>query len=121
MEKDKVVGKLDLYYDGELLASVTLVTANSVERSQLRSLFGHVKAFLTSPTVKTVIRIILIIVICYLVLLLAVVVYKAVRKANSAAQKRARSKRRAESDKQRSAAREKPKDRHGAPENGENK
>ena len=120
VEKDKVVGKLDLYYEGELLASVTLVTANAVERSQLRSFFGQVKAFLTSKPIKTVIKIIIIIVICYLVLLLAVVVYKTIRKANAAAQKRARSKRRAESDKQRSAAREKPKERPAAPENDKN-
>ncbi len=94
VEKDKVVGKLDLYYEGELLASVPLVTAAAVDRSQLLSLFQQFKAFLTSSTVKTIIRILLIIIICYLVLLLALKIYAVVVKANRAAQKAARNKRR---------------------------
>lgn len=103
VEKDKVVGKLGVYYEGELLASVPLVTAAAVDRSPLLSLFGRFKAFLTSPTVKTIIRILIIIVICYLVLLLALKIYSVVSKANKAAQKAARDKRREGIDREKSS------------------
>ena len=103
VEKDKVVGKLDLYYQDELLATVPLVTAAAVDRSQLLSLFQRFKAFLTSPTVKTVIRVVLIIIICYLVLLIALKIYAVISKANKAAQKAARKKRREGIDREKGA------------------
>ena len=101
-EKDKVIGTLELYYNDELLASVPLVTATSVERNAMLSLFASVREFLFSPVVRKWTKIIFIIIICYLVLLLACFLYKIIIKSNSAAQRAARRKRRKRADEERS-------------------
>ena len=88
VEKDMEVGRLDLYYDGEKIASVSLVANTEIERSRLLSLFGRFKAFIKSKTIKKTIRGIIILLIAYFVLVLASTIYRIILKADKAAKKR---------------------------------
>ena len=99
VEKDKKVGTLTLYYAGELLGTVDLVTSSSVERSKILDLFDKFKKFLQSSWLKHLIRIILIGLVCYLIFLLGCFVYRIIIKANAASAQKARSKQREQAKK----------------------
>ncbi|MGI6715979.1 MAG: D-alanyl-D-alanine carboxypeptidase family protein [Eubacteriales bacterium] len=92
VEKDMIVGRLNLYYNGEKIASVSLVTNSEIERSKLLSLFGRFKAMLMSSTTKKIIRIIIAILVGYFILVIVSNVYRVVRKADAIAKKRAKKK-----------------------------
>ena len=100
VEKNMEVGTLVLRYDGKEIASVSLVTANEVERSKLLDIFDKFKNFLHSSFLKTVIRVLLIGLVCYLIFLLGCFVYRIIIKSNANAQKKARAKQREQAKKQ---------------------
>ncbi|MDD4124610.1 MAG: hypothetical protein PHW77_02615 [Eubacteriales bacterium] len=90
VEKNMIVGRIDLYYEGEKIASVSLVTNTEIERSRILSLFGSLKGMLMSSTTRTVIRIIIIVLIAYFIFIVICQIYRIIRKADAAAKKRER-------------------------------
>ena len=98
--KDAVVGTLSLRYDGRIIASVPIVTANAVEKSKILDLFDKFKKFLKSKWLRTVIKVIFYIFVGYLILLLGCFVYRIIIKCNANAQKKERAKQREAAKKQ---------------------
>ncbi len=88
VEKNMIVGRLDLYYEGEKIATVSLVTNDEIDRSRVLSLFGKLKTLLMSQRTKSVVRIIIIILIAYFILVVTSQIYRVVIKANAAARRR---------------------------------
>lgn len=88
VEKDMLVGRMDLYYGDVKIATVSLVTNGEVERSNLLSLSSKFKSLLESPAVKTAVKAVIIIIVIYFILVVASQVYRAVSKANAYAKKR---------------------------------
>lgn len=76
VEKNMVVGYLELYYQGSLLETVPLITNSKIEKSELLELFATVRSFLFGSTMKTVYKIIVIIIVLYILLVLGIRIYK---------------------------------------------
>lgn len=88
VSKNTPVGTMGIYYNGELLATVNLVTNSEVERSELLSIFGSIKAFLFGSTMKTITKVIIGIIIAFVLFTVGAKIYYAVEKAKKELDKR---------------------------------
>ncbi len=88
VSKNTLVGTMGIYYNGELLATVNLVTNSEVERSELLSIFGNIKSFLFGSTMKTITRIIIGIIIAFVLFTVGAKIYYVVKKAKKELDKR---------------------------------
>ena len=90
VKKNTEVGTLELYYEGQLLGSVGLVTNTEVDKSELLSVFGTVKAFLFGSTMKTITRVVLGLILAFVAFTIGAKIYYAVKKAKKELEKRDR-------------------------------
>lgn len=121
VRKNTPVGTMELYYNGELLGTVDLVTNNDVERSELLSVFDSFKSFLFGSTMKTITRVIIGIIIAFVVFTVGARIYYAVKKAKKELEKRDAEKiRRNIEQKHRTEAADRIKPPEG-PQSGQNK
>ena len=90
VKKNTEVGTLELYYEGQLLGSVGLVTNTEVDKSELLSVFGTVKAFLFGSAMKTITRVVLGLILAFVAFTIGAKIYYAVKKAKKELEKRDR-------------------------------
>ena len=67
VKEGTVVGEVNLYKNGVLIATVPLVTKESAERSEMLAVMGSVGDFLKSDTVLTIVKIIIVLAILFVV------------------------------------------------------
>ncbi len=83
----KKVGKASVFYEGQLLGEVNLVTVNAVAADSMLSTFAEFKAILFGPTVKLIIKIIIGIIIAFVLFTVGLKIYYAHEKLKKKMQK----------------------------------
>ena len=68
VKKGDVLGTASIAYDGEIRATIDLIAANDVERSQTAYIFSQIKAFFSSLAFKIIIGVLLALIVILIVI-----------------------------------------------------
>ncbi len=68
IKKGDVLGTASIAYDGEIRATIDLIAANDVERSQTAYIFSQIKAFFGSLTFKIIIGVLIALIVILIVI-----------------------------------------------------
>ena len=68
IKKGDVLGTASIAYDGEIRATIDLIAANDVERSQTAYIFSQIKAFFSSLAFKIIIGVLLALIVLLIVI-----------------------------------------------------
>ncbi|MBQ6867103.1 MAG: D-alanyl-D-alanine carboxypeptidase, partial [Clostridia bacterium] len=66
--KGDVLGTASITYDGEIRATIDLIAANDVERSQTAYIFSQIKAFFSSLAFKIIIGVLVALIVLLIVI-----------------------------------------------------
>jgi type III secretory pathway component EscS len=80
VKEGEVVGEVNLYKNGTLIATVPLVTKTGAERSEMLVVMGQAEDLVQSDTVKLIIKIIIILAILFAVWSFACFIFRIIKK-----------------------------------------
>lgn len=83
VKEGTVVGEVNLYKNGVLVATVPLVTKESAERSEMLAVMGSISDFIKSDTVLMIVKIMIILAVVFVVWSFGSFVYRIVKKYRS--------------------------------------
>jgi hypothetical protein len=83
VKEGTVVGEVNLYKNGVLVATVPLVTKESAERSEMLAVMGSISDFIKSDTVLMIVKIMIVLAIVFVVWSFGSFIYRIVKKYRS--------------------------------------